>query len=133
MTRHILYGRIPKSLAEAYSIAQTVYYDNQHLQLESNHEIRSQNNIKKQQKPMNTNYNKPQQQQNQPNSQTSVIKGNGDSNRQQFQQSQRVQRINQLVDDEFEVNEESQPITEDVVSNSSLTSDNVMSSAFLDE
>lgn len=32
--RHILYGHQPKTLSEAYSIAQTVYYDNEHLQLE---------------------------------------------------------------------------------------------------
>lgn len=32
--RHILYGQQPKTLPEAYTIAQTVYYDNEHLQLE---------------------------------------------------------------------------------------------------
>lgn len=32
--RHILYGHQPKTLSEAYSIAQTVYYDNEYLQLE---------------------------------------------------------------------------------------------------
>lgn len=32
--RHILYGQQPKTLNEAYSIAQTVFYDNEHLQLE---------------------------------------------------------------------------------------------------
>lgn len=32
--RHILYGQQPKTLNEAYTIAQTVYYDNEHLQLE---------------------------------------------------------------------------------------------------
>lgn len=32
--RHILYGQQPRTLSEAYSVAQTVYYDNEHLQLE---------------------------------------------------------------------------------------------------
>lgn len=32
--RHILYGQQPKTLSEAYTIAQTVFYDNEHLQLE---------------------------------------------------------------------------------------------------
>lgn len=32
--RHILYGRTPGTLAEAFAIAQTVYYDHQHLQLD---------------------------------------------------------------------------------------------------
>lgn len=32
--RHILYGQQPGTLSEAYSIAQTVHYDNEHLQLE---------------------------------------------------------------------------------------------------
>lgn len=34
MMRHILYGQQPKTLQEAYAIAQTVFYDNEHLQLE---------------------------------------------------------------------------------------------------
>lgn len=32
--RHILYGQQPKTLNEAFTIAQTVFYDNEHLQLE---------------------------------------------------------------------------------------------------
>lgn len=32
--RHILYGQQPKTLGEAFAITQTVFYDNEHLQLE---------------------------------------------------------------------------------------------------
>lgn len=34
MMRHILYGQQPTTLSEAYTIAQTVFYDNEQLQLE---------------------------------------------------------------------------------------------------
>lgn len=34
MMRHILYGRQPRTLEEAYAIAQTVFHDNEYLQLE---------------------------------------------------------------------------------------------------
>jgi len=37
-TRSILYGQSPKSLSAAFAIAQTVYYDNQYLQLEHKNE-----------------------------------------------------------------------------------------------
>lgn len=35
LIRTTLYGSMPKSLAQAFAIAQTIQYDNQHLQLES--------------------------------------------------------------------------------------------------
>lgn len=37
-TRNVLYGQKPKTLAEAFTTAQTVYYDNQYLQLDQNRE-----------------------------------------------------------------------------------------------
>lgn len=38
-SRNILYGHDPKTLAEALTIAQTVYYDNQYLQLDQSREM----------------------------------------------------------------------------------------------
>lgn len=35
LIRTTLYGSMPKSLAEAFAVAQTIQYDNQHMQLES--------------------------------------------------------------------------------------------------
>lgn len=37
MTRNILYANTPKSLSQAFAIAQTVFYDNQFLQLDQQH------------------------------------------------------------------------------------------------
>lgn len=39
MIRNILYGHSPNSLAQAFAMAQTVYYDNQHLQLDQNRDL----------------------------------------------------------------------------------------------
>lgn len=39
MIRNILYGHAPNSLAQAFAMAQTVYYDNQHLQLDQNRDL----------------------------------------------------------------------------------------------
>lgn len=39
MIRNVLYGHGPKSLAQTFAIAQTVYYDNQHLQLDQNRDL----------------------------------------------------------------------------------------------
>lgn len=39
MLRNILYGHTPKSLSEAFAIAQTVFYDNQYLQLDQNRDM----------------------------------------------------------------------------------------------
>lgn len=74
--RNILYGQAPKSLSAAFAIAQTVYYDNQFLQLESRGEPQKaqtyspHHNAPAKSNP-NFNYNKPpqktpQQQQQQP-------------------------------------------------------------------
>lgn len=87
--RNTLYGNTPKSLAKAFAIAQTIYYDNQHMHFEMNREVRKMqsrpsnapiqrfnpnfnyNNMQSQQVPMmrnnqNPNYNntQPVQQQN---------------------------------------------------------------------
>lgn len=66
-TRSILYGQSPKSLSTAFAIAQTVFYDSQHLQLERRNEPqRNQTNFQ-QNNPFkynpNFNYNKQQQSQ----------------------------------------------------------------------
>lgn len=62
MMRNILYGQTPKTLADAFAVAQTVYYDNQYLQLDQNRDSRTQHqqSVPMKSKP-NWNYNKPQQ------------------------------------------------------------------------
>lgn len=47
LIRTTLYGSMPKSLAEAFAVAQTIQYDNQHMQLESKSHER-QGTMKKQ-------------------------------------------------------------------------------------
>lgn len=70
MIRNILYGQGPKTLSQAYAIAQTVHYDNQHLQLDQNRDLqRMQDKIQSRilhqtSAPKfnpNFSYNKPQQ------------------------------------------------------------------------
>lgn len=39
MIRNVLYGHAPNSLTAAFAMAQTVYYDNQHLQLDQNRDL----------------------------------------------------------------------------------------------
>lgn len=61
--RHILYGQQPKTLSEAYSIAQTVYYDNEYLQLEQcPAPQKTQPRNQQQNKMPYTNFEKPQNQ-----------------------------------------------------------------------
>jgi hypothetical protein len=57
-TRQILYGRQPKTLTEAYSIAQTVLYDNESMQLDQNKSIFQQRTHQQH----STNHNKQQKQ-----------------------------------------------------------------------
>lgn len=66
MMRNTLYGNTPKTLAKAFAIAQTIYYDNQHLQLDLNRDSRrTQPRIQQPNPPMrynpNFNYNRTQQ------------------------------------------------------------------------
>lgn len=47
MIRTTLYGSMPKTLSEAFAVAQTIQYDNQHLQLEFKKPIQPQIAVKK--------------------------------------------------------------------------------------
>lgn len=162
--RHILYGQQPKTLSEAYTIAQTVYYDNEHLQLEqcSTGQKNQSNSYSPNNNPQNgwknqpRNNNKPkneyqptwQQPKNDEAYQTCNVpeamdidnsnrtramnwqqpgKGGYNSTRHRFEQQipQKMQRINQLMED---------PIPDDLVSNASNDSTQTnTSSAFLEE
>lgn len=42
LIRTTLYGNMPKTLAQAFAIAQTIQYDNQHLQLDQQFKVREQ-------------------------------------------------------------------------------------------
>lgn len=158
--RHILYSRTPGTLAEAFTIAQTVHYDHQHTQMDlkfesQGHQARLQQKQSFQSK-FNTNYNKPIQYTGEPRiiNKPEFVKKNENKQenwRQQYtgeplnnhgnwrqpnlQQSHRIQRINQLQNEEPQElngisNEELQTIPDDLISNSSAAS---TSSAFLDE
>lgn len=132
--RHILYGHQPKSLASAYAIAQTVFYDNEHLQLEQGTNFargqpqqRGMNNWNQQAKdkgiqPRNdANWN-------QPRNNAQPANWRKAEPRQCFEQPQKMQRINHLTDE---------TIQNDSVSNDANDYDNSpcteMSSAFLEE
>lgn len=131
MTRNTLYGNSPKTLAKAFAIAQTIFYDNQHLQLDNQNlqyrEMqRNQMHIQKQNYPQGYspifNHNKPQQPNRpepmevdtsarfrqptnwrQQNPQMNVaLKRDYNSSRQHLQQPQKIQKINQLQDSELQ-------------------------------
>lgn len=91
MMRHILYGRTPGTLQEAFAIAQTVYYD--HLYTEQCGRI---NQVRPQQK-QNMNYNGPLQKPNKQTINTNEYKRN---NWRKPQQPDAKQKINQLQEDE---------------------------------
>lgn len=144
--RHILYGQQPKTLSEAYAIAQTVFYDNEHLQLENTStesRVQSRGNTNKPRNNWNQQYNNYQQR----NTNTftrpepmdmgnsnntkwrqpeSPQKREYDSSRQRFEQPRKLQRINT-----------NQEISGNLISNDSADSDDATqtntSSAFLDE
>lgn len=161
-TRGILYGQTPKSLSAAFAIAQTVYYDNQYLQLEQRGEPqKAQMHFNQQNAPAryNPNFNRsPQQTQQvkefkkpepmevdssnrfkQFNNTNNGQKRDYDSSRQRSAQPNKIQRINQLQTDEQQAvgdnlnsDEEHHTIPEDLISNSSNTSDHTTTaSAFL--
>lgn len=160
-TRSILYGQSPKSLSAAFAIAQTVYYDSQYLQLEQRSEPQKaqsnfqQHNFSAKNNP-DFNYNKSPQQPQKPkefkkpepmevdnsnrylqtNAQNNGQKREYDSSKQRFFQPNKVQRINQLGDNELQPVdgnfEERETIPEDLISNVSHVSEKTMrSSAFL--
>lgn len=56
-TRHILYGQAPKTLSDAFAVAQTVFYDNQYLHLDQNNDMRKGQSSPKSQPNFNPNFN----------------------------------------------------------------------------
>lgn len=172
MMRNTLYGNTPKTLGKAFAIAQTIYYDNQHLQLDLNRDSRKvQPRAQQQNPPMkynpNFNYNKTQpltQQKTADKTEPMEVdnsarfkqstnwrqqnpqvngpqKRDYNSSRQYIQQPQKIQRINQLQDNELqqmgennECSGENGYIPDDLVSNASRTSrESDTASTFLDE
>lgn len=167
MTRNILYGQSPKTLASAFAIAQTVYYDNQYLQLDSQkaQPINQQQNYSSNKYNPNFYYGnkKPQQSHEvknnaraepmdvdssnrfkqstnwrQPDFQANGQKREYDSSRQHLQQPQKMQRLNQMQDDELQstdVNcEKTEYIPDDLISNASdISRESATASTFLDE
>lgn len=131
ITRNILYSHSPKDLAEAYAKAQTVYYDNQYLQLDQNRDSHRSGPARGQPRHQNQNPSKnwgiQQQPQDSPrvnvnmncvqpnqtgNKMEPMDKPNGQQPnmnsygpRQNFQQPNRFQRINQLQDSESNPND----------------------------
>lgn len=121
MMRHILYSRTPGSLAEAFTIAQTVHYDHQYTEYYTRSEPK-QNTKPKSNPTQPTTINKPE-----------TFTSNEKKKENWRQNNSQQPRINQINDD---LNEET--ITDDLVSNSSDESANeasetTISSAFLDE
>jgi hypothetical protein len=157
--RHILYGRTPGTLAEAFTVAQTIYHDNDHLQLEYREKEKNQQRTQQQQNFQKKFYPKMQQQQsqnspagfnpkmncNQPQQQLIQQKNKPEQMETDFsnrfkqnankQQPNKHQRINQLQDGESNPNEEyvddiCDNIPDDLISNAS--NETTSSSAFLD-
>lgn len=133
--RHILYGQQPKTLQEAYAIAQTVHYDSDHLQLNKNPAAKAQPRIQAPQQ-MGVDTNQPR---------GKLETGDkGINNANQFKQNWqkqenkreyyqgkpqgKIQKINQVTDDK---SDDEGNIEEDAMSNVSIMTQE--SSAFLDE
>lgn len=156
--RHILYGRQPKTLSEAYSIALTVFHDNEYLQLEECRTIArglpqqqnkndwNQQRVNNLNPPRNNmNFNQPKHNAPEPmdvdtsnrTRQTTnwrqpepPQKREYNSSRQHFeQQPQKMQRINHIMDAEIPED----PNDENDDTNDSDDSTNTNASAFLDE
>lgn len=123
MIRHILYGRTPGTLAEAYAIAQTVHHDRDHLQLEQN---RGQPNNRSR----NNSYQMPNQQPNRTDTPNNAAKKYYDPRRQN-QEQMKNPKINKISEENVEFDGEPQAIEEDLMSITSNESET--SSAFLDE
>lgn len=147
-TRNILYGRIPGTLAEAFSIAQTVRYDSDYMQLDCREDNKKR--MPKQPFTKNINYITQQQakkpdtknEQKDKNGQTHFKRPNWSYNQNNNynatrQPTQQQGKINNITDGNpepgYETPEE-EDIPEDLISNSSDTSDEgTTSSAFLGE
>lgn len=102
--RHILYGRTPGTLAEAFTIAQTVYYDQQYTKSQSNQSS----------KPIspkfNQNYNKQIPYSTQPGIvkkfEPMTVNENTRENWRRSNLQQPFQKINQLQDNELNANDD---------------------------
>lgn len=140
MMRNILYGRTPKTLAEAFMVAQTVYYDNQHMQLEPNQKFQPKQNPtknypnKQQQPQMSPAGCNPNPNGNQPKNKMESMEGNGFKKAKNWPNHN--QKINQIHYDESNPNEGYEgdicdDIPDDLVSNTS-DAETTLSSAFLD-
>lgn len=158
MMRSTLYGHEPKTLSKAFAIAQTVYYDNQHLQLERNRETSKLHGQQQPKRNPNFDYSKPQyhaqkqanvkpeamdvdesnryKQSNnwrKPEQNSNEMKREVESSRQYTQPNQKKQRVYQLQDDREEslAVEASTHIPDDLISNASC--ETTTASAFLEE
>lgn len=139
MMRHILYSRTPGSLAEAFTIAQTVYYDHLHTEINNvrpNQMGSSRNQTRPKAKtyvPTTYNSNKPKK----PSPETQNNNTNNKDNYRPPNQPYKNQKINQLQENEqseIEHNDELRNIPDDLISNSShASSETGTSSVFLDE
>lgn len=147
MIRSTLYGHTPKTLSMAFGIAQTIFYDNQFLQLDQNRDLQriqtqmqQQNAVPRFTPPLNTGQqknepmdidssNKFKQQTNwrQPYVQQGGQKREYESGRTQ-QQREKLQRMNLLPEPEEAYDE---TVPEDLISNTSDTTETA--STFLEE
>lgn len=129
MMRNIIYGRTPETLAEAFAIAQTVYYDHQYTESSSKFNP-------------NTTYNKPMQNPVQPrfNNKPEEKPATMNENKREkwrptnTQQPNRFQKINQVQESESISNNDDDEdlcdaIPDDLISNATHESDTA--SAFL--
>lgn len=161
MMRNTLYGNTPKTLSKAFAIAQTIYYDNKHLQLdhesrknEKKHQTFTQQSQQMKYNP-NFNYNKQQKFVQAPGGNKPELmevdgtartknawqpqKRDFNSSRQHTQQPFKVQRINQVRDSESQLQEENYEgegdfIPDDLISNNShVTRGSNTASTFLGE
>lgn len=161
MMRSTLYGHEPKTLSKAFAIAQTVYYDNQHLQLERSRDLPKSHANGQQQTRKNPNFDyakfqQPYQKQSnvkpepmdvdesnrfkqsnswrKPEQNTNEMKRNFETSRQYTQPLQKVQKVYQLQDDIPEQSlavEAPSDIPDDLISNASCKT--TTASAFLEE
>lgn len=159
MMRATLYGHAPKTLSKAFAIAQTVYYDNQHLHLDRGRELPEpqvngqqqnkknpnlvssqqpfQNQVNAKPEPMDideSNRYKQSTNWRKPDQNANEMKRSFESSRQYTQPHQKMQKIYQLQGDVPEQSlavEAPTDIPDDLISNASC--ETTTASAFLDE
>lgn len=162
--RHILYGQQPKTLQEAYTIARTVFYDNEHLQLEHSstavrHQPQTGHNKPRNEWNQLKGHNNHNEQSNRPRNEWHQARQHGtfekptpmeiggsnrtnwrqqeapqkreyNSSRQRFEQPNKIQRVNNLIESTESTLQEL--MTDDGNESDDSTRTN-MSSTFLDE